>query len=116
MSLDNNDYRQKLNRRMWQIGILGVVLGSSIGILPIYAEYPARLDKTESLDFTNAGTVITNTRQDNLTRIETDTGVFYIKPAVSTMNSANVTIAKDESGRRFLCLGKDAYCHRIHPF
>lgn len=116
MSFDANEYRQRINRRMWQICLSGVALGSAIGLLPFYVEHPVRLDKTECRNFMNAGSLITNTRQDNLTRIETDTGVFYIKPAVSTMNSANVTVAEDASGRRFLCLGEDAYCHRIHPF
>jgi len=113
MSFDLTAHRKKTNRQLKMALLAAVLLGCLVGGIPIFFEYPYSLEKRESVTMTGVGKLLTSTRQGDLTRIETDKGIFYVSPPVSAMKGANIEIATDETSRKFLCIQNRTKCIRV---
>lgn len=49
----------------------------------------------------------------DLSRIETDEGVFYVKRTVSGLKGVEVSVNKNDNNTRFLCFEHRAICEYI---
>jgi hypothetical protein len=100
------------------MAVLAVVFGSFIGHILYGSE---RAEKMELRDSYSAG-VITNISINSpsvggdISRIETDKGIFYIKRTLSALKGANVSVKESDDGANFLCFEHRATCYALIGF
>jgi hypothetical protein len=100
------------------LSVLGVGLGLLIGQTLYVSE---RVDKKE-LKERDSGGVITNISTNStsvgadISRIETDKGIFYIKRTVSALKGTSVSIKESDDGASFLCFEHKSTCYGLIGF
>ena len=100
------------------IAVLSLALGSFIG-QGLYGS--ERIKKIELKDSYPAG-AITNISitspsvGGDVSRIETDKGIFYIKRTLSALKGANVSVKKSDDGTSFLCFEYRDNCYELIGF
>jgi hypothetical protein len=100
------------------MAVLAVALGSFIGQILYGSE---RAEKMELRDSYSSG-VITNISINSpsvggdVSRIETDKGIFYIKRTVSALKGANVSVKESDDGTSFLCFEDRDTCYELIGF
>lgn len=100
------------------IAVLAAGLGSFIGQKLYGSE---RINKMELKDSYPGGGVINVSSNSpsvgaDISRIETDKGIFYIKRTVSAFKGANVSVKEDDDGTSFLCFEDRDTCYELIGF
>lgn len=108
-----------LNKQQKNILVTLMVSGVILGGLTSYALYWTQtLDKVEAKDRQPVGELINITTEitslgSNLSRIETDKGIFYVKGRMSALKEQEVSVKESDSGDKYLCFEYRDICRGL---
>lgn len=108
-----------LNKQQKIMLATAMASGAILGGLTGYALYwPSTLDKAEAKAGQSVGELINITTEitplgSDLSRIETDKGIFYVKDSISALKGQEVSVKESASGDKYLCFEHRDTCRGL---